>query len=181
MSARLAWLLLALAGCGRDAPPAAEPSEIADGAALEALLADPAYAEALAPAEDAVAADLPVRAADRIRELTLPAARRQLERLRAFSARSSKGRRAAERANEALAARVAALETYGAALERGLLEDLVLVDALRAMRRAEESVSRALSEAATLRGESDSPAPGASRPRRRDTSMAPAARSAAPR
>ncbi|MEO0326840.1 MAG: hypothetical protein AAF447_28115 [Myxococcota bacterium] len=174
--------LALLVTCGPSAPPGPTPAEAADGAALQRLLTDRAYAEALAPAEEAVAADLPVRAAERLREATLPAARAQLARLGAFSPASPAGRRATAKARDALQARMEALETYAAALERGLVEDLVLVDALRDMRVAENAIDAALGEAAALRGAREARPHGAEpRPATHDTPAAPATRPATPR
>lgn len=140
--AATALALLALA-CGRE--PSGPPPALGDDArALELLLADDLVLLAVGEADDAVAEDLPVRAAERLRSGAIPAARRQVERARTLTLVTAEGRELRAEVVAALEGRQAALEGYADALERGLLEDLELARSLRTQREAEATIDALL-------------------------------------
>lgn len=144
-----AVLMLVLGGCSE---PTSEPSLAQSArerpavpnetnlALRDALSADRTLA-AMQAVDEAVAEDLPVRAAGILREQTLPAIDATIASVTALSL----GTTAAEdRRDDALAIlrrRRSALVQYADALDRGLVEDLVLLDAIRAQRNAEQELS----------------------------------------
>jgi len=133
-------LLHAALGCGNDTPEGPSSELVGDARALlEMVMGDPATA-ALADVDRTVEDGRPVRAAELLRAGGIPAARAQVERCGDAAATSPEGRTLRRRAMRAYEARVAALELYAAALERGPVEDTQLVDALAAQRRADEDL-----------------------------------------
>ncbi|MBK7153800.1 MAG: hypothetical protein IPL19_09685 [Sandaracinaceae bacterium] len=140
----------------RNATPAAVPANPAPNAPLtEAERADVALlAEVVGAAPDAVEIvlldvdgaverDLPVRAAGVLTERALPASRAQLARLQEIEPRSELGTLLHEQWLLAWTTRETALTRYAAALERGIVEDLTLADALRDQRHAGDAVAAA--------------------------------------
>lgn len=140
--AHMLGLAFALA-CG-SAPEGPSDALRDDARAIAALLADDLVLLAVQEADDAVADDLPVRGAERLRSGALPAARRQVERARELTTRSPEGATLKDEAVRALEARQRALEGYADVLERGLLEDLALATSLREQREAEAAVDALL-------------------------------------
>lgn len=150
-------LVLALVGvvaCG-STPEGPTDALRDDARAISALLADDVVLLALQDADEAVADDLPVRGAERLRSGALPAARRQVARARELETRSPDGAALRDEAVRALEARRAALEGYADVLERGLLEDLELAVSLRTQREAEAAVDALLARLEEIQ----SPAP----------------------
>lgn len=123
--------------------------------ALETILADDLVLLAVRDADDAVAEDLPVRAAGLLRDGAIPAARRQAEQVRAADVTTPEGLALRDEAARALDARTAALEQYADVLARGLLEDLELAMALRAQREAEGTIDTLLARLEALRSPSE--------------------------
>ncbi len=139
----LLWVLAAVFGACADEPaatPAAEPA-VADEVAriLRAIEDDPARG-ALAEVDAAVEDDLPVRAAELLREKAIPAAREAVARGRALEMRTGEGARLRLALVSALEARVRALEQEASVLSRGMVEDFALAGAFRAERIAEEQI-----------------------------------------
>lgn len=131
-----------LAACGDDDEGEAPiPQDLVEDARRlqDVIASDPAIT-ALEEAEDAVADDRPVRAADLLLAGGIPAAGRQVERVRAVTLGTDEGRALQRRAVAAYEARVEALGQYRLALERGVVEDMTLVEALRAQREADEAI-----------------------------------------
>ena len=132
-----------------ESPPSPlSPEERADLEALRGLLGsatDP-VADRLPAVDEAVEQDLPVRAAGILKGDVLPASAAFLARLNALSLGSEYGRGLRSTWVAAYEKRAAALTAYAAALERGIVEDLVLADALRDQRAAGESILGAWAE-----------------------------------
>jgi hypothetical protein len=136
----LALTLVVIVACGGGEDEARRAAEREDVTRLEALLArDPATAP-LRAADEAVDDDLPVRAAHLLEDRGLPAAREAVSAAEALEVRSAEGRRLARALAAAYRARVGALERTERALARGVADDLVLADAFRAQREAEEQI-----------------------------------------
>jgi hypothetical protein len=140
----------------RNAPPATVPPAVAPSAPLtEPERADVAHlAEVVGAAPDAVEIvlvdvdgaverDLPVRAAGILTERALPASRGLLARLREIEPQSELGTLLHQQWVAACTTRETALTGYAAALERGIVEDLTLADALRDQRHAGDAVAAA--------------------------------------
>jgi hypothetical protein len=133
---------LSLAACGDDDEKegASAPDLVADVRLLQdAITNDPA----LAPLEDvdeAVSDDLPARASELVEAGALPAARRQVDLLEGLELTTPEGRRLKRKLLDAYRDRVGALEGYRDALARGPVEDLVLVDAMEALRQTDQAV-----------------------------------------
>lgn len=129
-------------------PPVEAPTapltadERADLAALGQVIGTGADAVdgVLVDVDAAVERDLPVRAAGILTERALPASRALIARLREIELRSELGDALRDQWVAACTARETALERYAAALERGIVEDLTLADALRDQRRAHDAV-----------------------------------------
>lgn len=132
--------------CGGDDEATSERSARAEVEQLERAVHDDLELLAMEEVEDAVAEDLPVRAAELLRAGALPAARRHVERVRDLSLSTARARALQLDSVGALEARADALEQYAAALERGLIEDLQLVQALGAQRAAEERIAALMRE-----------------------------------
>jgi hypothetical protein len=138
---RLVACALLLVACGSEAAPRPSEAERRDLATLAARFdGDPTF-EALARVED-IADDRPVAAADLLREQALPAARAQLEAVRAFEARSRPGRRAQLRLVDAYRDRIVALEAYLDVLDGAARDEPALIAALRAQREATQHLRR---------------------------------------
>lgn len=97
----------------------------------------------LVDVDSAVERDLPVRAAGILSERALPASRALLAQLRQIEPRSELGTLLHQQWVAACATRETALTSYAAALERGIVEDLTLADALRDQRHAGDAVAAA--------------------------------------
>lgn len=102
-----------------------------------------AVEQVLVEVDAAVERDLPVRAAGILTERALPASRALLTRLREIELGTELGGALRHHWVTACTAREAALTAYAAALERGIVEDLTLADALRDQRRAGDAVAAA--------------------------------------
>ena len=128
--------------------------ERADVAALAAVIGtglDPVE-RVLLEVDAVVERDLPVRAAGILTERALPASQAFTASLRAIEPRSELGVVLRDQWVAACTARETALLAYAAALERGIVEDLTLADALRDQRHAGEAVDDArAAHAAALR------------------------------
>lgn len=146
------WLFAAAlaASCAEESAAARggdEPAAAADAARVTRAIADDPAREALAEVDAAIDDDLPARAAELLEQAAIPAARDAVARARALETLTDEGARLRLALVSALEARAEALEKEAAALSRGMVEDLALVDALRAERRAEERMV-AVSESA---------------------------------
>lgn len=145
--------VVALGACDRGAPPArtntvGEPPDLdaelrADGALLVRLLDEDPARQPLVDVQRAIDDDKPVRASELLETVALPAARRIAEDAHRLGVTTAEGDALRDRTAAALDARAAALSAYAAALARGPIEDLVLLDAMRDMRRAEQAVAEA--------------------------------------
>jgi len=155
-------LALALGACdaGDTEPPPVSPELREDVALLQRALTEDLELLALDEVDEALAADLPVRAGDLLEAGALPAARRHASELRALELRTERGRRLRERAAALLDARAQALAEYRELLRRGLVEDIALLRAIEAQREAEEAIDAFLGHLEELR-------PLAPEPRRR--------------
>jgi len=141
-----------LLGCGDDAEPEAPDAELVlDVRDLQVAVTDERALGSLEEVDEAVADDLPVRAAELLEAGAIPAAERHVGQLRDLPMRTASGRGLRAQAVEVLQARADALEQYRAALERGLVEDVTLLEALGAQRRAEEEVDAFLGELEAIR------------------------------
>lgn len=101
---------------------------------------------ALEEVEEAMAEDLPVRAAELLETGAIPAARRQAERVGALDLSHPRAIELRDRAAARLSARTDALDAYRRALQRGLVEDVTLLDALQKQREAEEAIDELLGQ-----------------------------------
>lgn len=133
----LAAVVALAVGCGSDSN-GNEPT--ADAVEIRAVLS--AVERSAAPDElrevDAlVDEDLPVRAADAVRDRVLPALAADRTRLEALDPTSVRGRDLRTHALELTEARAEALRGYAEVLDRGLVEDYTLAQAIRAHREAE--------------------------------------------
>lgn len=133
-------ILVAAAGCDRETEGPSEDLQ-ADARRLANRMGEDLELESLEEVEALVDEDLPVRAAQLLEGGTLPAARRHVRHVSEETMSSATGRQLREEAVGVLQARVDALVTYQEALERGLMEDLVLLDSLRQQREAEVAVT----------------------------------------
>lgn len=131
-------VILTLA-CGDD--DAADARALArDAQLLRVALSDDPTVLPLADVEAALEEDRPVLASERLTRAALPAAKRHLDAVRSLRAESTEGRALVKRAREVLGDRIQALERQRDAYARGLVEDLILLEALDEMRRAEQEL-----------------------------------------
>lgn len=141
-----------LAACGGSTSEAPTPAAVqADVGALQLALSDDLSLLAIEEAERLVDDDRPVLAASRFRDGALPAARRHVERVRGLELGTADGRRLQADAVSALEARVMALQRYAAALDRGIVEDYELAEALRVQREAEAAIETLFERLEVLR------------------------------
>ncbi|MFO0693166.1 MAG: hypothetical protein U0230_06410 [Polyangiales bacterium] len=165
-------VVLALVGCDEAAPPprtssVGEPPDLdaelrADGAVLVRLLDEDPTRQPLVDVQRAIDDDKPVRASELLLTVALPAARRIAADARRLGVTTEEGAGLRDRTASALDARVAALDAYARALGRGPLEDLVLLDAMRDVRRAEQAIAEAYeADTAARAGRSASGSTGA--------------------
>lgn len=143
MRAALALALLALfAGCDEDEPEGPPPDVVTDAAAIQRVLADDLAMLSLDEVENAVDDDLPARAAELLERGAIPNVRRQREAIAELAPGTDEGRALQTEALELVDARIEALESYREVLARGLVQDdLAMLDAIRAQRRAEEAIT----------------------------------------
>jgi hypothetical protein len=137
-------------------------AEAADVGALAAALTgqvDP-VSEALAAVDAAVERDLPVRAAELLRAQALPACRTLVATAEAIEVGTDLGAALRQQLVAAHTLRAAALEAYAGALERGIVEDLVLADALRDQRVAGQALVDARAALAAAQRRIDASAEG---------------------
>lgn len=147
-----AALALLAFGCGESSEDAPAPANVrADVGAIQLALSDDLSLLAIEEAERLVDDDRPVLAATRFRDGALPAARRHVERVRALALTTEEGRQLRAEAVTALEARVSALQRYAAALDRGIVEDYELAEALRVQREAEAAVEAVFDRLEALR------------------------------
>ena len=141
MRATLALVLTACA-CGNDAPEVAEPEADlrAEVRLLQRAMTRDLVLLSLEEVEEAMAEDLPVRAAELLESGAIPASRRQAERVAGLATHHPRAQALRDEAVELLGERTRALEAYQRALERGLVEDVTLLDALSSQREAEEAI-----------------------------------------
>lgn len=126
-----------------EAPPASLQSEVRE---LHREVTNDLVLIALDEVEDAMSEDLPVRAAELLESGAIPASRRQAERVADLRLTQPRALELRDRAVERLRARTEALNDYRDALERGLVEDVTLLDALQKQREAEEAIDELLGE-----------------------------------
>lgn len=150
-------LVLQLFGAGCSEPSSSEaadsptprqtrPGEDEERQLLRNALNQDRTLEALEAVEDASAQDLPVRAAGILRESVLPAVDQTIDEIRALEFSIPVVQQRQDRALALLQDRRDALRDYARALDRGLVEDMELLDALSAQRSAEEAFGAFLSE-----------------------------------
>lgn len=146
-------LVLLLAACGsrRDEPPPTPPELREDVGQLQRALTADLELLALEEVDEALAADLPVRAGDLLEAGALPAARRHAEQIRALELRTARGRELRDEAASLLDARAEALAEYRELLRRGLVEDVALLRSIQAQREAEEAIDAFLGRLEELR------------------------------
>jgi hypothetical protein len=134
--------LLALLACGDDEPEAPVADLVGDAAAIQRVMADDLAMISLEEVEEAVDEDLPARAAELLEQGGIPNVRRQREAVAALEPGTPEGQALQTEALELLDARIDALESYREVLARGLVaDDLALLDAIQAQRRAEEAIT----------------------------------------
>lgn len=134
--------LLAVAGCGDDEPEAPAPDVVDDAAAIQRVMADDLSMLSLEEVEQAVDEDLPARAAELLEQGGIPNVRRQREAVAELEPGTDEGTALQTEALELLDARIEALESYREVLSRGLVQDdLAMLDAIQAQRRAEEAIT----------------------------------------
>lgn len=176
-------------GCGDD-DPGASGGEVPESpralvAAVESLqrllTADPALG-ALAEVDRAINEDKPVLAAQLLDAGVVPATRSQIERIRELELPPGRARGLQDEAVTLYEARLASLELYARALERGMVEDLDLLTAISAQREAEQAIGEYLLRLEAIRpvGASEGEGEGDEAPRRvrdpRESKAAPAPR-----
>lgn len=115
------------------------PDVVADATGLQVVLGSDQASVALGDVDRAIAEERPYLAAERLSQGAIPAAHRQIERVRETEVRSARGRDLKERLTQAYRLRLAALETYRDVLGRGE-QGMDLAEALRAQRNAEEAI-----------------------------------------
>ncbi len=150
--ATLVTLCLCLAAC-EEAEAEREASEalVAEVIAMQRLMALDPVAAPYAEAEDALAEDLPVRASERLEAGAIPAASRQVDLIGAVPVETSRGRSLQAEIGRVYARRVGAFRRYSAALSRGPVEDLELLDAIGEVRAVEEELLGLHAELAEIR------------------------------
>jgi len=138
---------LALAACGADEDPGPSPALRDDLTQLHLLIdRDPAV-DPLDLAERRVDEDRPVHAANTLETSGIPAARRQVEAVRAAELSTAEGRRFQRRLRDAYQARLDALGPYQQVLSGGVAADTVeLLDAMRGVRVAQEQLLEVVRE-----------------------------------
>jgi len=146
-------------GCGGSEEPA--PTLEDDVIALQASVAADTCPGALEDVDRAVEEDKPVRAARLLRSAGIPAAARQVARLRDTPAHTSEGIGLRQEGVTLYEARRRALAAYADVLERGVVEDFALVVALDGQRQADAALGAYLSRLEELRPLSVEPAPSA--------------------
>lgn len=124
--------LAVVLGCDEPGPPPELRSEIAT--LREILREDPATA-AIEEAER-IAIERPVHAANRLEREAIPAARRQVERVREAPIATDEGRVYARRIADAYADRVRGLEQWHRYLEDAASDDAALLEATGTLRHA---------------------------------------------
>lgn len=127
-----------LAGCGEREPTVVSPQR--DIERLADLMSDDLELQSLTEVRGFVSDDLPVRAAELLEAGTLPAARAHQQAVAEASMITPTGRGLRDEAAVLLQARVDSLDSYRAALERGLIEDLVLLESIQQQRAAEDAL-----------------------------------------
>lgn len=140
---RLAFALaLLFSGCEEDEPEAPAPDIVTDASEIQRVLADDLAMLSLEEVETAVDDDLPARAAELLEQGAIPNVRRQREAVTALSPGTDQGRELQTEALGLVDARIEALQSYREVLARGLVQDdLAMLDAIRAQRRAEEAMT----------------------------------------
>lgn len=127
--------LLAL-GCDDDAP---SPALRADVATLRGVLLEDTAGGPIAEVER-VADGRPVLGARLLASGAIPAARQQLERVRALAMTSEEGRGFQKTLADAYEARLRGLDAWHGYLNDGAIDDLALLDAMTTMREADQAV-----------------------------------------
>ena len=157
-------LVVVLCACGGNRDGAAEvsPELREDVRRLQEALSEDLELVALQEVDEALAADLPVRAGDLLEAGAIPAARRHAAEVRRLSLRTGRGRALRDEAAGLLDARAAALLEYRELLRRGLVEDVALLRSIQKQREAEEAIDAFLGRLEELRPL----APGPARSRR---------------
>ncbi|MAQ17400.1 MAG: hypothetical protein CMN30_21710 [Sandaracinus sp.] len=151
MSRLLAGLLV-LAACGDDADEGPSRRLVVDVADLQRAMGDDLAVLALEEVEDAVADDLPARAAQLLERGAIPATERQRATIAALEMSTDEGVALRDRAVALVADRKAALEAYREVLARGLMtDDLAMLDAITAQREAEEALTAFFAELELIR------------------------------
>lgn len=135
-------LLVCALACGDDEPEAPATDLVSDATALQRVMADDLAMLSLEEVEEAVDEDLPARAAELLEQGAIPNVRRQRRAVAELELGTAEGEALQTEALELIDARIAALESYREVLARGLVQDdLAMLDAIRAQRRAEEAIT----------------------------------------
>ncbi len=133
-------ILVALAiGCS-GGPPEPPASLATDVRTLQRAITSGRELSALEDVENAIDDDLPVRAAELLEAGAIPAARRHAAELDTLSMASEEATALRDEGKRLVEGRVAALEAYRDVLQRGLVEDIELLAALRGQREAEDAI-----------------------------------------
>jgi hypothetical protein len=127
-----------IAGCDEGHPEVApeSPEMRSDREALREIVATDAAAGPLEEVENMISVGRPVLAAELLHNGAIPAAHRQVERVVAFEPTTDIGASLKREALDVYGGRVEALGAYQRALERGQVDDLILLDAIGGVRRA---------------------------------------------
>ncbi len=132
----VALALLLLASACDSGPPPPPPDLVADVQALRRVMIDDPALRPLSEVER-VADDRPVFAARLLASGALPAARRQVTRMRAVSTSTPEGRTYRQRLADAYEQRVRGLEQWHAYLEDAATSDADLLESITTRREAE--------------------------------------------
>ncbi len=146
-------LTLVVGACGGDGEqvPRTPPELREDVEQLQRTMTADLELLALEEVDEALAADLPVRAGDLLEAGALPAARRHADHIRALELRTDRGRALRDEAARLLDARAEALANYRELLRRGLVEDVALLRSIQTQRQAEEAIDTFLAHLEALR------------------------------
>lgn len=147
----LAAVMLSSMACGSSEPTGPAAPVVNDVTALQETVAADTCPSAVEDVDREVDDDKPVAAAGLLRGAAIPAAARQVERVRALTLHTADGRTLQAEVVRLYDARRAALVLYADALERGVMEDMQLIMALDAQRQADTALSAFLRRLEVMR------------------------------
>ncbi len=145
--ARASLFACALVACGHDGGRAEDgehepppPDLVTEVRALQRVITDDPALTPLEDVDDAIRQQRPVLAAQLLETGAIPAAERQVEALEGTRVTTPEARRFRRGLIDAYRRRIDALDTWKGVLAQGGEEDLALVDAMSAVRAADEAV-----------------------------------------